>query len=48
MTYLAYTITGFLLGLIFDFIYDTYERRKKRDVKRVHKQAKQRRTYYKR
>ena len=32
----------------FDFIYDTYERRKKRDTKRVHKQAKQRRTYYKR
>lgn len=48
MTHLAYTILGFVLGLIFDFIYDTYERRNESDAKRVHKQAKQRRTYYKR
>lgn len=48
MTYLAYTITGFLLGLIFDYIYDDYERRNKSDTKRVHKQAKQRRVNYKR
>lgn len=48
MAYLAYTILGFVLGLIFDFIYDDYERRNKSDTKRVHKQAKQRRTYYKR
>ena len=48
MTHLAYTILGFVLGLFFDFIYDTYERRNERDAKRVHKQAKQRRSYYKR